>query len=83
MLPYPGISLHQAHTLNLFSEKTFLLPTTTSAAKGLVLVYEIQLTGEISMSQKAKGHSDDKKSFTKLKESSKSFHIFSNFRKLC
>ena len=46
------------------------------------MVYEIQLTGEISMSQKAKGHSDDKKSFTKLKESSKSFHIFSNFRKL-
>ena len=38
---YPRISANQAYALNRFLETTILLHTTTSAAKGLIFVYEI------------------------------------------
>ena len=42
---------NQANALNRFPPTTFILPTTTSGTNELVLVYEIQVTGEIIMSQ--------------------------------
>ena len=57
---YPGISANQAHAINRFPETTFIIPATTSAAKRFALVYEIQVTIEINMSQEGEGpHSDD------------------------
>ena len=52
-------------------ETTFILPANTSAAKELVSVYEIQITGEINMSQEdERPHSDDKEWFKELKDKS-------------
>lgn len=68
ILLYPGISPHQAHTLNQFPETAFLLSTTTTA-KRFVWVYEIQVTCEISMSQKGQvQNSDEKESSKELKD---------------
>ena len=77
-LLYPGILANQAHALKRFPETTFIFLKTTSAAKGLALVYEIQVTGEINTSQEGeRPHSDDKKSFKKLKDKR---YFFSYFR---
>ena len=62
---YPGILTSQAITLNYtkFPETSFILPTNASAAKRILLAYEIQFTCEISMSQKVKGwHCNDRES---------------------
>ena len=60
----PDISANQAHVLNRFPETTFILPTTTSAAKGFTSVYEIQVTCEINVSQEGEGpHFDVKEWF--------------------
>ena len=63
---YLGILSDQAR-----SETTFIIPTTTSAAKGHTLVCEIQVNGEINMSQEGEEpHSDGKESFKELKDKS-------------
>ena len=60
----PDISANQAHVLKRFPETTFILPTTTSAAKGFTSVYEIQVTCEINVSQEGEGpHFDVKEWF--------------------
>ena len=59
----PGILANQAITLNQFPETSFILPTNASAAKRILSAYEIQITGEISISQKVKGwHCNDRES---------------------
>ena len=69
---YPYISAnHQEHALNQFPETTFILPANISEAKELVSIYEIQVTGEINMSQEdERPRSDDKEWFKELKDKS-------------
>ena len=66
--------LIKAHALNRFPYTTFILPTTTSTAKELTLLYETQVTREINMTPEGEGPYFDNKEGI--------FLIFTNFRKL-
>ena len=66
-----GILASQVHALNWFAETNFILPTTLSGAKELASDYEIQVAGEINMSQKEeRPHSNDKETLKEFKDKS-------------
>ena len=47
-----GILANQAHALNRLPKTTFVLPTTITIAKRLALVYKIQVTCKVHISQR-------------------------------
>ena len=58
------------HT-SYFKRQGFILPTATSAAKGLASVYEVQVTVEINLSLEGeRPHPDGKESFKELRDES-------------
>lgn len=84
ILLYPVTSPHQVYALNGYSPDTVVVQQHQPTKKGFASVYEIQVSGEIIMSEeKEVPHFEDKEASKELKDKSKLFLLFPNFRKLC